>query len=368
MKDQKEREHKDKEQTQQETMNQLLQMVAPGTAFRDGLENVLRAKTGALIVVGYSPEVMEVVDGGFSINCDFSPNYLYELAKMDGAIILSEDAKRILYANTQLIPDSSISSSETGIRHRTAERVAKQTGKLVVSISQRRNVITLYQGQIRYALKEMGVILTKANQAIQTLEKYRAVFTQSLTNLSALEYEEMVTMHEVAYVIQRAEMVLRIKNEINRYVLELGNEGRLISMQKEELVGTAEEEAWLLLKDYAKDDSEEKVKEIMSSLRKLSSEELLESGQLIRLLGYPSLSTVAEEGLLPRGYRMLSKIPRLPSVIIHNLVDRFTALPHIVMASIEELDEVDGIGEVRARTIKEGLKRIQEQVFIDRQI
>ncbi len=370
MKEHKERDPKEKERSQQEkTMNLLLQMVAPGTPFRDGLENVLRAKTGALIVVGYSPEVMEVVDGGFSINCDFSPNYLYELAKMDGAIILNEDVKRILYANTQLIPDSSISSSETGIRHRTAERVAKQTGKLVVSISQRRNVITLYQGQLRYALKEMGVILTKANQAIQTLEKYRAVFTQALTNLSALEYEELVTMHEVAYVIQRAEMVLRIKNEINRYVLELGNEGRLISMQKEELVGTAEEEAWLLLRDYAKDDGDDdKVREIQSAIRKLSSEELLDSATLIRLLGYPSLSTVVEEGLLPRGYRMLSKIPRLPSVIIHNLVDRFSALPHIVTASIEELDEVDGIGEVRARAIKEGLKRIQEQVFIDRQI
>jgi diadenylate cyclase len=368
MKD-KEREHREKEHNQLEkTMNLLLQMVAPGTPFRDGLENVLRAKTGALIVVGYSPEVMEVVDGGFSINCDFSPNYLYELAKMDGAIILNEDVKRILYANTQLIPDSSISSSETGIRHRTAERVAKQTGKLVVSISQRRNIITLYQGHLRYALKEMGVILTKANQAIQTLEKYRAVLTQALTNLSALEYEELVTMHEVAHVIQRAEMVMRIKNEINRYVLELGNEGRLISMQKEELVGTAEEEAWLLLKDYAKDDAEDKVREIQVNIRRLSSDELLDSAGLIRLLGYPSLSTVVEEGLLPRGYRMLSKIPRLPSIIINNLVDRFMALPHIVMASIEELDEVDGIGEVRARAIKEGLKRIQEQVFIDRQI
>ncbi|WEK56402.1 MAG: DNA integrity scanning diadenylate cyclase DisA [Candidatus Cohnella colombiensis] len=349
-------------------MNQLLQIVAPGTPFRAGLENVLRAKTGALIVVGYSPEVIKMVDGGFSINCDFSPNYLYELAKMDGAIILSEDVKRILYANTQLNPESSISSSETGIRHRTAERVAKQTGKLVVSISQRRNIITLYQGQMRYSLKEMGVILTKANQAIQTLERYRSVFTQALTNLSALEFEELVTMHEVAYVIQRAEMLLRIKMEIDRYVLELGNEGRLISMQKEELVGTAEEESKLLLKDYAKDHGEEKIKEIQQAIRKLSSEELLDTTMLIRLLGYPSISAVTEEGLMPRGYRMLSKISRLPSVIIHNLVDRFHALPHIVTASITELDEVDGIGEVRARAIKEGLKRIQDQVFIDRQI
>lgn len=355
-----------KEPSQQEIMNQLLQMVAPGTAFREGLENVLRAKTGALIVVGYSPEVMEVVDGGFSINCDFSPNYLYELAKMDGAIILSEDRKRILYANTQLIPDSSISSIETGIRHRTAERVAKQTGKLVVSISQRRNVITLYQGQLRYSLKEMGVILTKANQAIQTLEKYKAVLSQSFTNLSASEFEELVTLQEVAHVIKRVEMVIRVKMEIKRYVNELGTEGRLISMQMEELVGGVEEELWFLLKDYAKEASEERIREIRNSIRKLTSEDLLDVPPIIKLLGYAG--TGAEEMLAPRGYRLLSKIPRLPSVIMNNLVEHFDHLPHVLMATIEELDAVDGIGEVRARAIKEGLKRIQEQMFIDRQI
>ncbi|WP_207952384.1 DNA integrity scanning diadenylate cyclase DisA [Paenibacillus turpanensis] len=349
-------------------MSQLLQLVAPGTAFREGLENVLRAKTGGLIVVGYSPEVMEIVDGGFAINCDFSPNYLYELAKMDGAIILSEDIKRILYANTQLIPDSSITSIETGIRHRTAERVAKQTGKLVVSISQRRNVITLYQGNLRYALKDIGVILTKANQALQTLEKYKVVLDQAFTNLSAAEFEEQVTLHDVTNVIQRIEMVLRVKSEINKYINELGTEGRLISMQVEELVGNTEEEAALLLKDYCRDSHDEKVRDIDHSLKRLSSDELLEPHHIVRLIGYPYNNAALEEQVSPRGYRILNKIPRLPTVIITNLVEQFMHLPHIMMATIEELDEVDGIGEVRARTIKEGLKRIQEQVLIDRHI
>ncbi|MDO7908379.1 DNA integrity scanning diadenylate cyclase DisA [Paenibacillus sp. JX-17] len=357
-----------KETSQLDKMNDLLRLVAPGTPFREGLENVLRAKTGALIVVGYSPEVMEVVDGGFSINCDFSPNYLYELAKMDGAIILSEDLKRILYANTQLIPDSSISSSETGIRHRTAERVAKQTGKLVVSISQRRNIITLYQGAVRYALKEIGVILTKANQAIQTLEKYKAVLNQSLTNLSASEFEELVTIPEVVNVIQRTEMVLRIKTEIKRYINELGNEGRLISMQMEELVSNTEEEAWLLYKDYAKEDSDDKINEIITALHRSTDDELLDVHHIARLLGYPASAALSEDAVAPRGYRVLNKIPRLPNVIIHNLVDRFDLLPQVMTATVEELDEVDGIGEVRARTIREGLKRLQEQVFIDRQM
>lgn len=349
-------------------MNELLKLVAPGAPFRDGLENVLRAKTGALIVVGYSPEVMEVVDGGFSINCDFSPNYLYELAKMDGAIILSEDLKRILYANTQLIPDPAISSSETGIRHRTAERVAKQTGKLVVSISQRRNIITLYLGSLRYALKEVGVILTKANQAIQTLERYKAVLTQAMTNLTASEFEEMVTLAEVVGVIRRVEMVLRIKTEIQRYVSELGNEGRLISMQMEELVGNTEREVALLLKDYVAQSGEERIKDVLAALRRSTDDELLDTAHIVRLLGYPAQTSVADEMLTPRGYRVLSKIPRLPNVIVHNLTEHFGKLGHVVRAELEELDEVDGIGGARARTIKEGLRRLQDQVFIDRQV
>ncbi|PZE19166.1 DNA integrity scanning diadenylate cyclase DisA [Paenibacillus xerothermodurans] len=357
-----------KDENKREVMSQLLQLVAPGTAFREGLENVLRAKTGALIVVGYSPEVMEIVDGGFSINCDFSPNYLYELAKMDGAIILSEDIKRILYANTQLIPDSSISSSETGIRHRTAERVAKQTSKLVVSISQRRNVITLYQGNLRYALKDIGVILTKANQAIQTLDRYKTVLDQELTNLGAFEFEELVALHDVTSVIQRVEMVLRIKTEIQRYINELGTEGRLISMQLEELVGNTEVEAQLLLKDYVKELNDEKIKDMANSFKRLASEEMLDHYHIARLMGYTQLNSSAEETVSPRGYRVLNKIPRLPSVIVQNLVEKFNRLPHLMMATIDELDEVDGIGEVRARTIKEGLKRIRDQVIIDRHI
>ncbi|WP_202081213.1 DNA integrity scanning diadenylate cyclase DisA [Caldalkalibacillus salinus] len=348
-------------------MSEVLRFVAPGTAFRNGLENVLRAKTGGLIVVGYSNDVMDLVDGGFSINCEFSPANLYELAKMDGAIILSDDGKRILFANAQLVPDSSIPSNETGIRHRTAERVAKQTGHLVVSISQRRNVITLYQGNFRYALRDIGVILTKANQAIQTLEKYKSVLDQALTNLSALEFEELVTLQEVSMVIHRIEMVLRIKAEINRYINELGTEGRLISMQLEELVTNVEEETYLLIKDYCKDTTCDPY-EVLNELKKLSADELLENNTIVKLLGYTGNINIQEAPVSPRGYRIINKIPRLPSAIVHNLVERFNALPQVMMATIEELDEVEGIGEVRARAIKDGLTRIQEQMFVDRHI
>jgi diadenylate cyclase len=347
--------------------SEVLRFVAPGTMLREGLENVLRAKTGGLIVVGYGPEMKNIVDGGFSINCDFTPAHLYELAKMDGAIIVSEDAKRILYANAQLFPPATIPSSETGTRHRTAQRTAIQTGHLVIAISQRRNVITLYKGHFRYVLNDIGVILAKANQAVSTLEKYKSVLDQSLTNLGALEFEELVTLHEVTSVLQRIEMVLRIRSEISKYIYELGTEGRLVNMQLEELVSNIEEEAQMLIRDYCR-DPDVSPEHVLKEMKKLSADEILEMSSFLRILGYAGSANMLEESVSPRGYRILHKIPRLPIAIISNLAEHFHNLPRIMMATIEELDEVDGIGEVRARAIKDGLKRIQEQVFIDRHI
>lgn len=357
----------EKTQSKTKIINEILQMIAPGTPLRDGIDNILRAETGGLVVVGYNDKVKKLVDGGFSIDCKFTPAYLYELAKMDGAIILNDEANRILFANTQLIPDTAITSSETGIRHRTAERVAKQTGSLVISISQRRNVITLYKGNVQYSLKEIGVILTKANQALQTLEKYKSVLDQDLTNLGALEFEELVTVQDVAQVLHRIELVLRIQREIVNYVNELGTEGRLIQMQLEELVGNLERDAILLIRDYLKDLSIEPA-HVMEQLRALTNEELLEENVVVRLLGFSANDVRNDEAIQPRGYRLLHKIPRLPSLVIDNLVAVFKNLNAITKASIDELDEVEGIGEVRARAIQTGLGRIQEQVFIDRHI
>ncbi|MCL6627302.1 MAG: DNA integrity scanning diadenylate cyclase DisA [Alicyclobacillus shizuokensis] len=350
------------------TINNTLRMVAPGTVLREGMENILRAKTGALIVVGATEAVASLMDGGFSIQCDLTPSNLYELAKMDGAIIVSEDLKKIHYANTNLNPDHRLPTSETGTRHRTAERVARQTGQLVICISQRRNIITLYQGSLKYVLRDIGVILTKANQAMQTLEKYKAVLDQALTNLSALEFEELVTLQEVTTVLQRFELVLRIKSEIRRYITELGSEGRLIRMQLEELVSRVDEEAYLLVKDYMAPGQEKTPHQILSDIHALDSEQLLDGLVLARLLGYHDVTNISDEPLSSRGYRILNKISRLPQPIIENLVGHFTSLSNILSASIEDLDQVDGIGAVRARTTREGLKRIQEQVFIDRHI
>ena len=152
-----------------EAISEVLRMIAPGTPIRNGLENILKAKTGALIAIGGdNKEVMDLVDGGFRLDVEYTSSRLYELAKMDGAIILSSDFKKILYANAQLIPSSDIPTSETGTRHRTAERTAKQTGALVISISQRRGIITIFKGNSRYVLKDLEAVISKANQALQT--------------------------------------------------------------------------------------------------------------------------------------------------------------------------------------------------------
>ncbi|WP_031517296.1 DNA integrity scanning diadenylate cyclase DisA [Desulfofalx alkaliphila] len=343
----------------------VLRKVAPGTTLREGLENILRAKTGALIVVADSQEVLDIAEGGFIINADMSPAALYELAKMDGAIILTEDCKRIIAANTQLIPDLIIPSSETGIRHRTAERVAKQCGALVISISQRRGVITLYKGSLKYVLKDIGVILSKANQAIQTLEKYRSVQNTVMLELSRLEFEDMVTLYDVTKAIQRAEMVLRVVKEIERYISELGSEGRLITMQMEELVTNVEEEALLVIQDYSTDD--EKTPEgILEIVNSWPAEDLLDLALIARALGYPGSQSILDQNVTPRGYRVLRKIPRLPVPVIENLVREFKTLQNILGASIAQLDDVEGIGEVRARSIKDGLGRYREKLQQDR--
>ena len=202
-----------------ENITSVLRLIAPGTPIRDGLENILRAKTGALLLITDNSEILkEVVDGGFTINEEYTSSKLYELAKMDGAIVLSGDMKRILYANAQLIPSHEIITTETGTRHRTAERTAKQTGELVISISQRRNIITVFKGTDRYVLEDTEVVLNKANQAIQTLEKYKKVFDNKLNILNEYEFNDIVTLQNVILAIQRAEMVMRIVDEIQRQI------------------------------------------------------------------------------------------------------------------------------------------------------
>ena len=351
----------------EDNITAILKLIAPGTPIRDGLENILRAKTGALLLITDNTEVLkQVVDGGFYINEDYTSSKIYELAKMDGAIVLSGDFKKILYANAQLIPSYEISTTETGTRHRTAERTAKQTGELVISISQRRSIITVFKGNDRYILEDTDVVLNKANQAIQTLEKYKKVFDNKLNILNEYEFNDIVTLQNVLVAIQRAEMVMRIVEEIQRQIYELGSDGRLVNMQLEELIGGLEKEELLIIKDYIVPGRKKTTPEkVVQSLEELPYEDLSKESVIAKLLGYETFDNYDEIGVYTKGYRILSKIPRMPSNIVENLIGSFKSFQHILAADIESLDEVDGIGEVRARTIKQSLKRMQEQFVFD---
>ncbi len=347
-------------------ITEVLKMIAPGTPIRDGLENILKAKTGALIVVADTKEVLDLVDGGFELNVDYTSSRLYELAKMDGAIVLSGDFKKILYANTQLIPSSNIVTTETGTRHRTAERTAKQTGALVISISQRRSVITIFKENERYVLEDTAKVISEANQALQTVEKYKKVFDNKLSTLNEYEFNDIVTLENVINAIQRAEMVMKVVEEVQVAIYELGVEGRLLQMQLEELIGGLENEELLIIKDYIVTKNKRKTAEkTLQEIRMLEHEDLIVIDKIAKLLGYEDFDNYEEVGVYTRGYRILNKVPRMPANIVENLVKSFKSFQHILEADLNQLDEVEGIGEVRARTIKQALKRMQEQFVFD---
>ena len=343
---------------------EILKKIAPGTPIREGLDNILKARTGALLLITDKQEVIDtLVDGGFAINEDYSSSKLYELAKMDGAIVLSGDMKRILFANAQLIPSYQIPTVETGTRHRTAERTAKQTGELVISISQRRNIITVFKENYRYILEDTDIVLNQANQAVRTLEKYKKVYDSKLSILNEYEFNDIVTLDNVLTVIQRAEMVMRIVDEIRKKIYELGDDGRLVSMQLEELIGGLEKEELQLIKDYLV--KEIPPEEVLEQLEALDHEELMKPQTIAKILGYDSFENFEELAVYPRGYRILNKVPRMPSSIVDNLVKSFKSFQHILVAEITDLDKVEGIGEVRAGAIKQYLRKMQEQFAFD---
>jgi diadenylate cyclase len=348
----------------EDTMLSALEAVAPGTALREGLDYIISARTGALIVIGDVDGVETLCNGGFRIETPFSAQALYELAKMDGAIVLDEDASGILKANVHLVPDATLPTSETGMRHRTAERVSRQTDAFVISVSQRREVVSLYLGGSRLILEDIEVVLAKADQALQTLQRYRVRLDEVAGHLTVLEFEDVVTIGDVATVIQRSEMVQRVAREVARYVTELGVEGRLVRMQSEELVASVEDDYVMLLRDYAKDPGPRKVVSIRSKIAGMSPDQLLDDAAVAAALGYPASSDIAEFHVQPAGYRLLHRIPMLPGTVINRVVERFVSLPVLLHATESELDEVDGVGSRRARAIIDGLRRMREHATV----
>lgn len=347
-------------------MIEALSAVAPGRPLRDGVDRILQASMGALIVVGDGPEVLNICSGGFLLDAEFSPQRLSELAKMDGAIILSPTASRIARANVHLVPDSHVPTSETGTRHRTAERVARSIDVTVISVSEDRAVISVYRNNEKHLLDPVPRLVNRANQALQTLERYKQRMDAVATALTALEVDDLVTVRDVVTLLQRAEMVRRIAEEIDGYVVELGVDGRLIILQLEELMAGVEDDRRYLIRDYSRHPTGARAEDAIRRLANLSTERLLDLREVAAVLDVEGGDSGLDATVQPRGYRLLSKVPRLPDAVVSNIVERFGSLHKIMRASIEDLDEVDGVGTTRARSIKDGLARLVESSVLDR--
>lgn len=353
----------------EDTLRSTIALVAPGTDLRDGLERILRGNTGGLIVLGFDRQVDSLCSGGFPMDVEFSATRLRELAKMDGAVVLSTDGSRIVQAAVHLVPDSSIPTDESGTRHRTAERVAKQTGYPVISVSQSMRIIGLYVAGIRYVLDDSAAILSRANQALATLERYKLRLDEVSGTLSALEIEDLVTVRDAMAVTQRLEMVRRIADEIAGYVIELGTDGRLLSLQLDELMAGVDEDRALLVRDYMPASRRQRsVEDVLGELDSLSGAELLDPVLVAKACGFPAVTDTLEGAVSPRGYRLLTKVPRLPGAVIERLVDHFSGLQRLLGATVDDLQAVDGVGDARARSVREGLSRLAESSILERYV
>lgn len=352
-----------------EVLRSVIAAVAPGTDLRDGLERILRGRTGAMIVLGDDASVTEMSTGGFELDIDFSATRLRELAKMDGAIVVDSQAQRIVRAATQLVPDPTIETRESGTRHRTAERVAKQTGMPVVSVSSSMSIVAVYVGNIRYVLEDSGQILARANQALQTLERYRSRLDEVAGSLSALEIEDLVTVRDVASVLQRLEMVARISREIQQYAIELGVDGRLITLQLGELTGGISNDREFVVRDYlAQAGGNRDVSDVLGGLGRLSGPALLDLAQVARCMGFSIQGEGLDTSVSPLGFRLLAKVPRLPPLVASRLIHHFGSLQALLAAGVTDLTQVDGVGELRARSIREGLSRLAETSILERYV
>ena len=340
--------------------------MAPGQPLREGLDRILQANMGALIVVGDGPEVLAICSGGFLLDAEFSPQRLSELAKMDGATILAPDASRIARANVHLVPNPNVPTSETGTRHRTAERVARSIGVPVISVSEDMRSIAVYYNEIKHPVETSPRLLNRANQALATLERYKNRLDHVSGSLAALEVEDLVTVRDVVTVLQRMEMVRRIADEVNGHIVELGTDGRLVRLQLEELMGGVEDDRRLVIKDYFVTNELWRLPEAMNALADLSTEEVLDLGAVASALHLPGDPADLDASLQPRGYRLLARVPRLPDVVVEHIVERFGSLHKILRASVADLDEVEGIGAARAKAIEEALKRLAETSILDR--
>ncbi len=346
-----------------EAMRDALARVSPGTPLRDGIDRVVRSKAGALLVLSDDADVLSICSGGFLVDAPYSPQRLSELAKMDGAIIISADGGRIARANVHLVPDPTVATTETGTRHRTAERVARSLDVHVVSASEEMGVINVYAGGDKRQLQEVGHLLDRANQALQTLERYKVRLDDAITNLTAVEIEDVVSLRDVVAVVQRGEMVHRIADEIETMIIELGVDARLLRLQLDELYGEIDDELDLVVADYLPPGRS--VAETLAGMTQLSDDEVLNLRLAADALSPGADSTDLGQEVAPKGLRLLHRVSRLPTDTALAVANHFGGLAKLQRATVDDLMSVDGVDEATARAIRETLSRVTESTILD---
>ena len=348
-----------------ENMLSVLSQVAPGTPMRAGLDRILESRRGGLIVIGGGDDVLSIAAGGFLVDTAFTPQRLAELSKMDGGLIVDASISRIVRANVHLLPDPKVTTTETGTRHRTAERVARSLQVPVIAVSASRGTVQVYHCEQVHPILSASRLLEKANQAVQTLQRYRSRLDYVTRHLSLLEIEDLVTVRDVVEVVQTAEMVSRISTEIKRTLIELGSDGRLIRYQLDDIMHGVADERRHLLRDYLTVGSIDLV-EAMEILSQIAEDELYSDSDLAAGLKLIPADGDLDELVTPRGYRLLLQLPRINESMVSRLINRFETLPVIMRADIDELSSVDGITAEVAEALKNGTMRLVESSFLDR--
>jgi diadenylate cyclase len=344
-------------------LRDALARVAPGTPLRDGIDRVIRSRAGALVVLDDGPDVLTICSGGFLVDAPYSPQRLSELAKMDGAIILSSDGSRIARANVHLVPDPTVPTVETGTRHRTAERVSRSLNVPVVSASEEMGIINVYAGGSRHQLQDIGRLLDRANQALQTLERYKVRLDDAIANLTAAELEDVVSLRDVVTVVQRGEMVHRIADEIETMIIELGVDARLLRLQLDEIYGDVDDELDLVVADYL--PAGRTAAETLAEMSRLDDDEVLDHRIAAASLHRAGDSRDLEQEVAPKGLRLLHRVHRLPADKAAAIADHFGGLAKLQRATIADLMAVDDLDELTATAVKDTLERVTESTILD---
>ena len=322
----------------------------PGEPLRKGVDLIADKKSGGLIVIGSSNKLEKISSGGINLkNCSYTPEMLSELAKMDGAVIVDENVSAILKANVHLNPSDNLQTSETGTRHRTAERVSAETNLKVIAVSEESSAIKVFHNMKVIELEEPAMILGRVNESLQSVDRMRRRFDEVLLQLGELEMEDTITNQQVLTVIQRGELLIRLANQVKNEAENLGEEAGIVMIQIESLESGVEYTLSLVLKDHLPSKKYRNIKKAKSEISNMTYEEL----NTISYLGAILMMQPLDEISTPRGYRVLARLPGLPDNLHDPLIKKFKTLPKLLGASTDKLFQVDGIGRNRAQQLRD---------------